>query len=184
MKQLLLWEKCIYFEETHTTQTMPRRHVHVMEWLFQNNQQRGLHMKSIASSQKWNMYISTFFYKCTFKPSQECYTGLAEGVIEGWVFKSSRVSPPHVTNNAALQETYKFAHLSHADIRGGPHAYRLAETLCPRTGRRTTVCVLSTGWFSVDALKPRGGSTSFPFALLTHSLESRHCVLCGSAPHR
>lgn len=53
--------KYIYFEEVHTTQTMPWRHVHVMEWLFQNNQQRGLHIKSIALSQKWNMYISVFF---------------------------------------------------------------------------------------------------------------------------
>lgn len=66
--------KYIYFEEAHTTQTMPWRHVHVMEWLFQNNQQRGLHMKSIASSQKWNMYISIFyfFYKCTCTPSNKC----------------------------------------------------------------------------------------------------------------
>lgn len=105
MKQLLLWAQYIYFEETHTTHTMPQRHVHVMGWLFQNNQQWCLHMKSIALGHQWKMYISTFFYKCTSTPSQECNMVLPKGVIEGG-FQKYLVIHSHVLQMKLLHEKH------------------------------------------------------------------------------
>lgn len=147
---------------------MPRRHVHVMEWLFQSNQQRGLHMKSIASSHQWKMYISTFFTNVHPQVRNVSRACQKEKVNNGFYNTIiSRFVPMCYKWYCFIRNIYTdtFTHLTGAiSLEFHKHTQRQRRYVPKQAGR--TACVPRAGRFSADALRARCSSTFSPICIV------------------